>query len=930
MLNRVTSKAFAIYVIVILILLSPFCTSGTVVALAANQYKLMSSSDSGGINTNIYFFGNWTTNIDEGKVYFDINGNNQLDENEPSNTVTTVKNWYDNECYYWYDLLECASTSLQVPDVKPGLYDIRYISSSGEVEVKPIQYRVVTPSLTSLNEGGVNVGLNIFGYTLPGGDKGKIYFDSNNNGQFDTGEPSKDVQVSDTGFLSTVIRIPNVRPGVYNIRYLSSTGKYNVIPTQYKVVQPSLSLRSNGGGTNRDIGISGYNLPAEDKGRIYFDSNDNGQFDTGEPSTEIQVSDTGSLSTKIKIPDVKPGDYNIYYFSYKEVVQGVSASYRVIAPSLSINTNQGGVGKTVEVRGASLDPDSSGTVYFDSNNNELLDEDEKNVAVLSDEFGAFSVSLDIPEVSAGKYSIRYIPNSEGISVKPIQYEVLSPSLGVYPGSGNINKLVTIKGDNFIPYEPGTIYFDSNNNDQFDNDEKSVKVLPDSSGNYSVSLTIPDVAPGEYNFRYTSNNQLIRVSPVVYKVIRPIAPTVDSVEDSSKVVIGKAEADTTVEVVVGDQVIGTGTTDKQGTFEIPITPQKAATVLIVIAKDGEGNKSQPTKVTVQQDKTAPDIPKVNVITELDKVVTGKAEAGSIITIKVGNKELGTTVVREDGTFSMAIDGQKAGEKLIVTSTDESGNISEAQEVIVRDVTPPSKPTVNSVTEKSTSVTGIAEAGSKVTVKVGTNSIGEEKVNTDGEFKITIPVQKGGTILTVIATDESGNVSTPVEVVVEDKTAPVAPIVNSITDQTKEVTGETEGNTTVDVKANGKMIGTGKADAKGTFSITIPVQKAGTVVEVTATDGSKNVSPATKATVKDVTAPAAPTVNSITDQTKKVTGKTEGNATVNVKAKGKMIGTGKADAKGTFSIAIPVQKAGTVVEVTATDGSKNVSPVTKVTV
>ncbi|PFI85680.1 Ig-like domain-containing protein, partial [Priestia megaterium] len=67
-------------------------------------------------------------------------------------------------------------------------------------------------------------------------------------------------------------------------------------------------------------------------------------------------------------------------------------------------------------------------------------------------------------------------------------------------------------------------------------------------------------------------------------------------------------------------------------------------------------------------------------------------------------------------------------------------------------------------------------------------------------------------------------------------------------------------TVNVKAKGKMIGSGKADPKGTFSITIPLQKAGTVIEVTATDGSKNVSPVTKVTVKDVTAPAAPTVNS----------------------------------------------------------------------
>ncbi|WP_235915240.1 Ig-like domain-containing protein, partial [Priestia megaterium] len=61
---------------------------------------------------------------------------------------------------------------------------------------------------------------------------------------------------------------------------------------------------------------------------------------------------------------------------------------------------------------------------------------------------------------------------------------------------------------------------------------------------------------------------------------------------------------------------------------------------------------------------------------------------------------------------------------------------------------------------------------------------------------------------------------------------------------------EGNATVNVKATGKVIGTGKADAKGAFSVTIPLQKAGTVVEVTATDGSKNVSLVTKLKVKSI--------------------------------------------------------------------------------
>ncbi|WP_340598930.1 Ig-like domain-containing protein (plasmid) [Priestia megaterium] len=450
------------------------------------------------------------------------------------------------------------------------------------------------------------------------------------------------------------------------------------------------------------------------------------------------------------------------------------------------------------------------------------------------------------------------------------------------------------------------------------------------GTFSVAI---DTQKAGTKLTVTSTDDAGNTSEAKEVVVKdetaPSVPTVNEVTEKSTNITGTAEVGSTVTVKVEDQVLGTTVAKEDGTFSVAIDTQKAGTKLTVTSTDDAGNISEAKEVVVK-DETAPSVPTVNKVTEKSTSVTGTAEVGSTVTVKVEDQVLGTTVAKEDGTFSVAIDTQKAGTKLTVTSTDDAGNTSEAKEVVVKDETAPSVPTVNEVTEKSTSVTGTAEAGSTVIVKVGTSPIGEAKANTDGKFTITIPVQKAGTILMVIATDESGNASNTIEVTVKSVRSITAPTVNSITDKTTKVTGKTEGNATVNVKAAGKVIGTGKADAKGVFSITIPVQKAGTVVEVTATDGSKNVSPVTKVTVKDGTAPVAPTVNSITDKTTKVTGKAEGNATVNVKAAGKVIGTGKADAKGVFSITIPVQKAGTVVEVTATDGSKNVSPVTKVTV
>jgi len=65
----------------------------------------------------------------------------------------------------------------------------------------------------------------------------------------------------------------------------------------------------------------------------------------------------------------------------------------------------------------------------------------------------------------------------------------------------------------------------------------------------------------------------------------------------------------------------------------------------------------------------------------------------------------------------------------------------------------------------------------------------------------------------------------------KAAPVVPAVpkmNAVSDQSTSVTGTAEANTTVYGKIGSKTLGIGMANSKGTFSVKIPKQKAGTKV------------------------------------------------------------------------------------------------------
>ena len=158
-----------------------------------------------------------------------------------------------------------------------------------------------------------------------------------------------------------------------------------------------------------------------------------------------------------------------------------------------------------------------------------------------------------------------------------------------------------------------------------------------------------------------------------------------------------------------------------------------------------------------DNVKPSKPIVNRVDNNDKVVTGKAEANSTITVKNGSKVLGIAKTSSKGAFSVKIAVQKAGAKLTVTAKDSANNVSPAVTVTVKDVIPPKKPTVNKVDDNDKKVTGKAEANATVIVKKGNQTLGSAKANSKGNYTVKIKAQKKGTKLYITAKDAAGNTS-----------------------------------------------------------------------------------------------------------------------------------------------------------------------------
>ncbi|XVL31860.1 Ig-like domain-containing protein [Staphylococcus equorum] len=248
-------------------------------------------------------------------------------------------------------------------------------------------------------------------------------------------------------------------------------------------------------------------------------------------------------------------------------------------------------------------------------------------------------------------------------------------------------------------------------------------------------------------------------------------------------------------------------------------------------------------------------------------------------------------------------------------------------------------MNEVTSEGTQVTGTGEVGSTITVKFPDGSIVTGTVDSQGNYAIDLPADKnlnGHEELVITSTDSSGNVSRETKVTVKDMTAPNTPTVNEVTSGDTQITGTGEPGSTITVKFPDGSVITGTVDNQGNYVIDLPADKklnGNEELVVTSTDSSGNVSREAKVTVKDTTAPAAPTVNEVTSGDTQLTGTGEPGSTIIVKFPDGSVITGTVDNQGNYVIDLPADKqinGNEELVVTSTDSSGNVSREAKVTV
>nr|WP_258080277.1 Ig-like domain-containing protein [Enterococcus faecalis] len=433
------------------------------------------------------------------------------------------------------------------------------------------------------------------------------------------------------------------------------------------------------------------------------------------------------------------------------------------------------------------------------------------------------------------------------------------------------------------------------------------------------------------------------------------PTIGDITGDSTTgyeITGTADPNTTIEVRNPDgTIIGTTTTDDQGNFtvDLPAGAANPGDTLTVVGKDGDGNESQPTEVTVPEDATvaAPTVTTVTGTTATGYQVTGTAEPN--VTIEIHNEAglviaTGTTDGAGAFTITLPMGTATANEALTAIAKDAAGKESNptAFKTPADPDAPVATPTVDKITGSTTKgyqVVGAAEVGTTVEVRDADGTVlGMATTGTDGKYTVTLEPGKASAneTITVVAKNATGKESQPATATTPADLA--TPTIDSITGNSGkgyEITGTAEPKTTIDVRdADGTIIAATTANETGQYTVTLPagVVTPGETITIISKDGAGNESqPATAVIPADVVL-AAPTITKVEGNKANgytVTGTADPNLTVQFyNSSEKLLASGNTTTGGTFSVHIAAGLATEKETLTAltTDTQGNVSPKT----
>ncbi len=779
-----------------------------------------------------------------------------------------------------------------------------------------------------------------------------------------TGSTTKGYEVKGTAEVGTTIEVRDAAGTVLGTATTGTDGKYTVTldPGKATANQTLSVVAKNASGTESQpaTATTPADVTAPTVDNITGNSGSGYEITgTADPNTTIEVRDpagavigtgtsdaNGDFTVTLPTGTTNPGD--TLTVIGKDNAGNESQPTEVLVPAdatVTAPTVTGVTGNSVAGYQVTGTADPNATI-------EIRDADG-NVIVTgtADGTGSFAVNLPAGTANANETLTALAKDPDGNTSTPTTYQTPADEVVAPP---SVDK---VTGNTTQGYQvTGTAELGTTIEVRATDGTVLGTATTGPTGQYTVTLASGKATAKQTVNVVAKNDTGLESQPTTAMTPADVTtPTIGDITGDSTTgyeITGTADPNTTIEVRNPDgTIIGTTTTDDQGNFtvDLPAGAANPGDTLTVVGKDGDGNESQPTEVTVPEDATvaAPTVTTVTGTTATGYQVTGTAEPN--VTIEIHNEAglviaTGTTDGAGAFTITLPTGTATANEALTAIAKDAAEKESNptAFKTPADPDAPVATPTVDKITGSTTKgyqVVGAAEVGTTVEVRDADGTVlGMATTGTDGKYTVTLEPGKASAneTITVVAKNATGKESQPATATTPADLA--TPTIDSITGNSGkgyEITGTAEPKTTIDVRdADGTIIAATTVNETGQYTVTLPagVVTPGETITIISKDGAGNESqPATAVIPADVVL-AAPTITKVEGNKANgytVTGTADPNVTVQFyNSSEQLLASGNTTTGGTFSVHIAAGLATEKETLTAltTDTQGNVSPKT----
>jgi lipoprotein-anchoring transpeptidase ErfK/SrfK len=258
---------------------------------------------------------------------------------------------------------------------------------------------------------------------------------------------------------------------------------------------------------------------------------------------------------------------------------------------------------------------------------------------------------------------------------------------------------------------------------------------------------------------TLDDQTLAVSDQNIKFMIKDLPTpkINPITNKSTTVTGAFLEKSSVQIHVNNKLVSTVQTDAKGNFQFITKPLKEFTKINAVGVS-IGLKSK-IATSYVSDVIAPSITSIPSISDQSQSISGKSEPNADVLIYLNKKVLAKGKVNSVGKFTIKMAKQKANTVLQVVAIDKSKNQSKPVSIRVLDRTAPSTPTIQTVKENATVISGKTEANASVKLYLNGKYTAKTSASKNGSYTFKVSKLKVFTPIKVQSIDAAGNQSKP---------------------------------------------------------------------------------------------------------------------------------------------------------------------------